>query len=260
MNIMQSNFLILLTTSLLFWIIHLNLYLIILDNWKLHLIVLRIIKFLHFWLWIIQFYNKNKLNLQWSLQLLWVYLVAQLCPTLCNPMDYSPPDSSVHGIFKARILEWVAMPSSRESFQPRDGIQVSRIAGGFFTIWATRKNQEYWRRYPIPSPGDRHDPGIKPRSPALQVDSIAAELPGKPLQLIPHTQILFSIFFYALIAWSEGKITSIYWIYTMFQALCQQHYKDNSVISQQPNKSGIFIPILQMRKITWGNELSCSRL
>ena len=146
MNIMQSNFIILLTTSLLFWIIHLNLYLIILDNWKLHLIVLRIIKFLHFWLWIIQFYNKNKLNLQWSLQLLWVYLVAQLCPTLCNPMDYNPPDSSVHGIFQARILEWVAMPSSRESFQPRDGIQVSRIAGGFFTIWATRENQEYWRR------------------------------------------------------------------------------------------------------------------
>ena len=144
MNIMQSNFLILLTTSLLFWIIHLNLYLIILDNWKLHLIVLRIIKFLHFWLWIIWFYNKNKLNLQWSLQLLWVYLAAQLCPTPCNPMDCSQPESSVHGILQARILEWVAMPSSRESFQPRDGIQVFLIAGGFFTIWATRETQEYW--------------------------------------------------------------------------------------------------------------------
>ncbi|CAI9171186.1 unnamed protein product [Rangifer tarandus platyrhynchus] len=39
----------------------------------------------------------------------------QLCPTLCDPIDYSPPDSSVHGILQARILEWVAMPSSRGS-------------------------------------------------------------------------------------------------------------------------------------------------
>ena len=36
--------------------------------------------------------------------------VAQSCPTLCDPMNYSPPDSSVHGIFQARILEWVAIP------------------------------------------------------------------------------------------------------------------------------------------------------
>ena len=44
----------------------------------------------------------------------------QLCPTLCNPIDYSPPGSSVHGILQARILEWVTMPSSRGSSQPRD--------------------------------------------------------------------------------------------------------------------------------------------
>ena len=54
--------------------------------------------------------------------------VAQLCPTLCNPMEYA-----VQGIFQARILEWVAFPFSRESSQPRDQTQVSRIAGGFFT-------------------------------------------------------------------------------------------------------------------------------
>ena len=42
------------------------------------------------------------------------------CPTLCDSMDYSLPGSSVHGVFQARILEWVAMPSSRESSQPRD--------------------------------------------------------------------------------------------------------------------------------------------
>ena len=45
---------------------------------------------------------------------------AQSCPTLCNPMDCSPPGSPVHGIFQARILEWVAISFSRGSFQPRD--------------------------------------------------------------------------------------------------------------------------------------------
>ena len=43
-----------------------------------------------------------------------------VCPTLCNPMDCSPPGSSVHGILQGRILEWVAMPSSRGSTRPRD--------------------------------------------------------------------------------------------------------------------------------------------
>ena len=46
--------------------------------------------------------------------------LSQLCPTLCNPMDYSPPGSSLHGILQARILDWVAMPSSRGYSQPRD--------------------------------------------------------------------------------------------------------------------------------------------
>ena len=54
--------------------------------------------------------------------------VAQLCPTLCDPMDYT-----VHGILQARILEWVAFPFSR-SFQPRDGTQVSCITGRFFYL------------------------------------------------------------------------------------------------------------------------------
>ena len=60
--------------------------------------------------------------------------VAQSCPTLCDLMDYT-----VHGILQARILEWVAFPFSRGSSQPRDRTQVSRIAGRFFTSWATRE-------------------------------------------------------------------------------------------------------------------------
>ena len=65
--------------------------------------------------------------------------VAQSCPTFCNPMDCSPPDSSVHRFLQARILEWT-----------------------------------------YPSPGDLPDPRIEPRSPALQVDYLLAEPPGKP--------------------------------------------------------------------------------
>ena len=50
-----------------------------------------------------------------------------LCPTLCDPMDCSPPGSSVHEVLQARILEWVPMPSSRESSRPRDETCVSYI-------------------------------------------------------------------------------------------------------------------------------------
>ena len=67
-------------------------------------------------------------------------LSAQSCQTICDPMDCSPPGSCVHGILQARILEWVAIPFSRS----------------------------------LP------DPGSKPRSPTLQLDSVQSELPGKP--------------------------------------------------------------------------------
>ena len=60
--------------------------------------------------------------------------VAQSCPTLCDPMDYT-----VHGILQARILEWVAFPFSRGASQPRDQTQVSCLAGGFFISLATKR-------------------------------------------------------------------------------------------------------------------------
>ena len=72
-----------------------------------------------------------------------VMLIAQLCPTLCEPMDYSPPLSSIHGILQARILELVAIFFSRGSSQLRDQTQISHIAGGLFTIWAIREAHIY---------------------------------------------------------------------------------------------------------------------
>ena len=57
--------------------------------------------------------------------------------TLCDPMEYSPPGSSVHEILQTRILEWVGLSFSRGSSQPSNWTQVSLTSGRFFTIWAT---------------------------------------------------------------------------------------------------------------------------
>ena len=85
------------------------------------------------WCW--TFPHEVKLSTCWMSK--WV-IVSQLCPTLCDPMDYSLPGSSVRGILQARILEWVTIDFSRGSSQPRDQTWVSHVAGRFFTIWATR--------------------------------------------------------------------------------------------------------------------------
>ena len=65
--------------------------------------------------------------LRWSTLCLWRAKSLQLCLTLCKPTDCSPPGSSVEGILQARILEWVAMPSSRGSSQPRDWTCISYV-------------------------------------------------------------------------------------------------------------------------------------
>ena len=72
------------------------------------------------------------IELRQALNYVWM---SELCLIHCKPMDYSQPGSSVHGILYARILEWVAIPFSRGSSQPRD--QTSRIEGRFFTTWVT---------------------------------------------------------------------------------------------------------------------------
>ena len=81
----------------------------------------------------------------WS-SIFWVVLrlAAQAYVTLCDPMGYIACQAPLSmGILQARLLEEVAMPSSRKSSQPRDRSQVSHIEGIFFTIWTTRETQEY---------------------------------------------------------------------------------------------------------------------
>ena len=92
-----------------------------------------------------------------------VCLVAQLCPTLCNPVDYSPLGFSVHGILQARILEWVAMP--------------------------------------------------EPKSPALQVDSLPFEPPGKPNKLL----WLYLFLVICLLIFILELISNLYTIITVWK-------------------------------------------
>ena len=80
----------------------------------------------------------------------------QLCLTLCDPMDYSLPVSSVHGIFQAMILGWVAMPSSRDLPNPEIKLKSpvsSALTGGFFATSATWEAQELPHDLAIPHLG-----------------------------------------------------------------------------------------------------------
>ena len=86
----------------------------------------------------------RKVSLTLRMRSMWsycCYLVAKSCLTLCSPMGCSPPGSSVHGISQARILEWAAISSSRESSQLRDGTCVSCISRQILYHWATREAQ-----------------------------------------------------------------------------------------------------------------------
>ena len=134
--------------------------------------------------------------------------VTQSCLTLCSPMDYSLPGSSVHGISQVIILEWVSISFSRGSFWLRDWTHISCIGRWVLYHWATREapitegeselshvrlfvtpwtvayqappsmgfsRQEYWSGLPFPSPGDLPEPGIEPRSPAFQAEALTSE-------------------------------------------------------------------------------------
>ena len=94
--------------------------------------------------WNHRFQNgSGRVHTQSGVYWIWPLSATVICTlsrlTLCNPMEGSPLGFSVHGVFQARILEWVAMPSSRGSSWPRDWTQVFGTAGRFFTFWAARE-------------------------------------------------------------------------------------------------------------------------
>ena len=98
------------------------------------------------WWWtgrpgVLWFIGSQRVGHDWVTKLNWTDSSFQWCLTLCDPRDCIRPGSSAHGILQTRILEWVAIPFSRGSSQPRGHTWVSCIAGRFFTIWATREAQ-----------------------------------------------------------------------------------------------------------------------
>ena len=104
---------------------------------------------------------------------------AHLCPTLCDPLDCSPPGFSVHGVFKARILEWVSISYSRGSSRPREQAHVSMslvLAGGFFTTSTTHKTPIHFNSHTTACPTRRFrlfchlGAFLRPLSKAAQTD------------------------------------------------------------------------------------------
>ena len=85
----------------------------------------------------------GRFAIKMSVKGIWGEFFTQSCLTLCtsDPMDYSPPGSSVHGISQARILEWVAIPFSGGSSRPRDQTHISCTSRQILYHWATRKAQ-----------------------------------------------------------------------------------------------------------------------
>ena len=141
-------------------------------------------------------------------------LVTQSCPTLWDPMDCRPPGSSVQGIFQSKILEWV----------------------------------------PFPSPGDLPNPGIKPRSPASQADSLPSEPPGKPytpIKLNNNKKRKSSFEF-----WICYKFTACLWVkvFLCFRTFISSFWKCcHSIIQSQRSLSR---PMILLSISHWGLCLS----
>ena len=108
--------------------------------------------------------------------------VAQSCPTLCDPMDGSLPGSSLHGIFQARILEWVAISFSRRFSPPRDRTRVSRIVDRCFTVWATREVSTVWK-----------GSFFSILSPAFNVCGLFDDGQSDQCEVIPHCSFVYSL-------------------------------------------------------------------
>ena len=135
------------------------------------------------------------------------------------------PGFSVHGIFQARVLEWVAISFPRGSSWPRGWTEVSRIVGRRFILWAIREAQTspdcpietfsgvlaiYYFLMPNIYTTFLPDPGIQPGSPALQVDSLPTELYRKPHKN-PMMQILLYFFlfcYYWYRNWDFGMLSN----------------------------------------------------
>ena len=119
-----------------------SLYICLLWKWcNIHMYFIGLLFWVRFYTWSAERSTWHKASAQEMLYAVWLkvkVLFAQSCLTLCNPVDCSPPGSSIHGVLQERTLEWAAVPFSRRSWQPRDWTWVSCIEGRFF-LWTTKK-------------------------------------------------------------------------------------------------------------------------
>ncbi len=115
----------------------------------------------------------------------------QSCPTLCDPIDGSPPGSPVPGILQARTLEWVAISFSN-AWKWKVKVKSLSHVWLLTTPWTAAyqappsmgfSRQEYWSGLSCPPPGDLPNTGIKPKPPTLQANSLLSEPPGKTKML-----------------------------------------------------------------------------
>ena len=148
----------------------------------------------------------------------------QLCPTLCNPLDCSPPGSSVHGILQAKILEWVAFPLFRGSSWLRDPAHISHVSCigrqvlyHWCHLASPLKNGDSPSKnagvYCYTPPGDIPSPGMDLRSLTLQVDSLPTETPGKSKRLwwdIKDFYICYYFFVISTFCWKILHFASIF--------------------------------------------------
>ena len=148
-------------------------------------------------------------------------------------MDCSLPGSSVHGIFQARMLEWVAISFSRRSSPPRDWIQVSCIVGRRFTVWATREDWLYSLYYKPDYQESLQWPPVRvktqilsPPKPTLSLMlffmncCLAKLISTSCPYFLPHTH---SKFYYKLILSDFTNILSVIYYFYLLNTLLFSH-------------------------------------
>ena len=151
----------------------------------------------------------------------------QSCPTLCDPMDCNPPVSSDHGILQARILEWVAMPSSRRSSRPRDWTHVltsPALTDGFFTLQYCIGFAIHW-----------HESATGVRVPHLK--SPPTSLPIPSLRVVPVHQPQAS----SIVHWTWTGDSFHIWCYTYFNAILPNH--PTLSLSHRVQKTVLYISV-----------------